>query len=1516
MKREKIKRKSVKEKAEQLLSILLTIVLVLTLVLVDGLITDTYAEETMQVEETYIPEADDLPDNDELFAGYVERTLYGESDIALLADYGENVLNDKEMIIYNELKTAIKKIAAGVESSTKITITSDSVIDSWTTNKTGEALKTEVKEKFEAAVNIRKIIDCLMVDCPYELYWYDKTTGYRTGYSYSTSVIGGVNNAHITDISCSFAVAGAYAGSETYTTNTAKTGAASAAVANAMQVINDNAGKSDYEKLKVYKEYICGQVSYNHEAVNNNYSYGDPWQLIYVFDGNNSTNVVCEGYSKAFQYLCDLSTFSSVVCYTVTGTMDGGTGAGAHMWNIVTLNGKNYIVDVTNSDEGTIGQDGGLFLTGTSGSVTSGYNFIIDEHNSVIFRYDTETTSLYNSDILTLSAESYTEQNVEQVEPVGTAPSCGAISNDTVWTQGTLESGTLIVEEGVTLTITGKVTIGGEVTIKGGGTILRGNENAYFFVGPGKKLTLEDITLEGNLVSSRYPMIYVSHGAVTLDDGCIIKNCIKNGSSGAALQVEYGTAVLNDVIIEKCSADNMGGAVFTKNGNVIINDGTYKENQTTSTLNPIFYPTLAWGGGFIYNISSELYIYGGKFIDNTSIGRGGCIYHTGIEGTKTYLYGGYFQGNKSSYPGYKGSGAVFNSSVSYDSTFFEISGNVQFVGDDTEGSGTDGVYLDMQNSTPRKIHIGSPINSPVSIYVNASEHYIIAEGSDGYRLQKKDMKQMTFFDGNNIWYAWLDEVNNQIYTSATPPPYGLFVYYASNGANGTVEDNTEYQSGATTTVKSADALSLENCEFIGWNTKPDGSGTYYNARETITMTGDITLYAIWSAGVASYKVEHYLQDVTGDGYTKAASDTEERTGVIGDEVTAIAKDYTGFTENTVCELRKASGIVDAGGTLELKLYYDRNTYEINFDLNGAEGNAPDTQTVRYGGYLQTVETPVRKGYNFKGWCKAEGTESVPWNFDKTVEKNITTQSVTLYAIWSAGESSYKVEHYLQDVIGDGYTIAASDTEVLTGLTGDTVTAEAKDYPGFTENTHYELRKETGTVDADGTLVLKLYYDRNTYEIGFDLNGAEGNTPDTQTVRYGGCLQTVEAPVKTGYTFKGWYKPEGTEGILWDFEKPVEENTTSGSVVLYAVWKDETAPVLGEVSFTPDYKKLNDWIIGKKDLTIIVPILEEGSGVKSVEYTLTPENGIPVTKHFDYAVRSRSRESVVEMEPNVVRIFIEENFIGMVSVVCTDYAGNVSEVKKIASSGGIIVEDSAPEIAFSSPDGDLSEEFLETANVKVTVKDDGNDSENSIISGGIASVVYQIDGGAENKLSDAKFGSSIVTSYDFTVDLSGKGEHILSVAVTDNAGNVSKQQITVKISEVQEEVQEEIQEPVYPEKNTNTPPDNHMSTEQKPNTEPTTIPERKEPVTGDFNHVEIYATVAMIAGLSEIFLYFCGNHGITEERKKELVLRILRWAKDGGKIRKLSAFIALFFVLLYYHSIGKQVNVRCREVYGK
>ncbi len=45
--------------------------------------------------------------------------------------------------------------------------------------------------------------------------------------------------------------------------------------------------------------------------------------------------------------------------------------------------------------------------------------------------------------------------------------------------------------------------------------------------------------------------------------------------------------------------------------------------------------------------------------------------------------------------------------------------------------------------------------------------------------------------------------------------------------------------------------------------------------------------------------------------------------------------------------------------------------------------------------------------------------------------------------------------------------------------------------------------------------------------------------------------------------------------------------------------------------------------------------------------------------------------------------------------------------------------------------------------------------------------------------------------------------------------------------------------------------------------------------------------------------------MTEETKKELVFRIVRWAKRGGRTRKCLALALIFVLLVYYHSIGKK-----------
>ena len=184
------------------------------------------------------------------------------------------------------------------------------------------------------------------------------------------------------------------------------------ALAKAENIVNSYSSKSDLEKLYGYKNEICQMVDYNQEAVDNNQKYGNPWQLIWVFDDNASTNVVCEGYSKAFQYLCDLTNFENddICAYTVTGTMNGGTGAGNHMWNVVRMDDyKNYLVDVTNCDTGSIGEDDKLFLIGTengSGSVEEGYTLGVDGY-FISYVYDLFTKKIYKDNELELADEAY-----------------------------------------------------------------------------------------------------------------------------------------------------------------------------------------------------------------------------------------------------------------------------------------------------------------------------------------------------------------------------------------------------------------------------------------------------------------------------------------------------------------------------------------------------------------------------------------------------------------------------------------------------------------------------------------------------------------------------------------------------------------------------------------------------------------------------------------------------------------------------------------------------------------------------------------------------------------------------------------------------------------------------------------------------------------------------------------------------------------------------------------------------
>ena len=380
------------------LASLLSLTMLLSLVPTAAFAAEPEEEKQVTVTETVDTLDADLADNDGLFAGYVQQLMYPSYGVSLFADWGSStgVLNDSEKEIYTQLKSKIESVAAN-GGSTKFELDVSSLDITWTGGENG----------YKTVFDTSKIIMCLLVDCPYDLYWFNKRAG--AGWEVSSSYDG--STYKLTALTVTLFVAQDYQDGSDTVVDISKTEVAKTAAAKAQTIVNTNASLSDYEKLKAYKNEICALASYDDEAATPGPwgGYGDPWQIVYVFDGDPNTNVVCEGYAKAFQYLCDLSSFKDAVCYTVTGAMLGGTGESArHMWNIVTLEGKNYLVDVTNSDSGSVGQDGGLFLSAPDeGSWDQRYRFLIGGQ-TISFDYDFDTESLYDSSILTLASSDYT----------------------------------------------------------------------------------------------------------------------------------------------------------------------------------------------------------------------------------------------------------------------------------------------------------------------------------------------------------------------------------------------------------------------------------------------------------------------------------------------------------------------------------------------------------------------------------------------------------------------------------------------------------------------------------------------------------------------------------------------------------------------------------------------------------------------------------------------------------------------------------------------------------------------------------------------------------------------------------------------------------------------------------------------------------------------------------------------------------------------------------------------------
>ena len=301
----------------------------------------------------------------------------------------------------------------------------------------------------------------------------------------------------------------------------------------------------------------------------------------------------------------------------------------------------------------------------------------------------------------------------------------------------------------------------------------------------------------------------------------------------------------------------------------------------------------------------------------------------------------------------------------------------------------------------------------------------------------------------------------------------LKVYFARNQYKLTVDGaESEVYYGAALDI--ATPAAREGYTFIGWNVDVPAT----------MPASDLTLVSQWSENDADYTA--YNAAVAAAQAKKAETDydktyTAESRAALD---AALAEKVSGkkYSEQSVVDAA-AKAINDAVASLEVM------TYNATFYVDGAEYRVVPTKV---GEQIIAPENPTKEGFVFTGWDKEVGV--------------MGTEDVSFNAQFSAGEVSYKVETYVMDVNG---AYGAADVKVVPATTGAAVSVDPEAREGFTVAADSVL---SGTVAADGSLVLKVYYSRNQYKLTVD--GAES------MVYYGAELNIAE-PTKDHYTFAGW-----------------------------------------------------------------------------------------------------------------------------------------------------------------------------------------------------------------------------------------------------------------------------------------------------------------------------------------------------------------------------------------------------------
>lgn len=452
------------------------------------------------------------------------------------------------------------------------------------------------------------------------------------------------------------------------------------------------------------------------------------------------------------------------------------------------------------------------------------------------------------------------------------------------------------------------------------------------------------------------------------------------------------------------------------------------------------------------------------------------------------------------------SNEVANADSNWISSFFVKTGTYKYSVEVTGDFIFSGSRNFVVNENPKKIYANT---TAVNLKLGSTESMTIYAWTEGYCDKDTVLNWST--NNNNVTCSWgewtngkapltikansagstvitlavkekdsgtvLHSIKVNVYIKTNP----FHITYDANGGSPSFSEPTNSYGKITITNRQPEKTGYT---FSGWNANPNansGSSILVSGK-TITLTQDMTFYAIWQPN--TYTVKYNANGGTGT-MANSSHTYDTAKALTANSFKRTGYSFAGWSTNSAATAtqyadKESVKNLTATNSATVNLYarWKPNKYYVTYNANGGTGTTPNSSHTYDTAQALSANGFTRTGYTFLGWSTNPSATTATYTNKQSV-KNLTSTNgatVTLYAVWKA--NTYTVTYNANG--GSGTMANSSHTyDTAKALTANGFTRTGYTFLGWSTSASattatYSNKQSVKNLTATNGATITLY----------------------------------------------------------------------------------------------------------------------------------------------------------------------------------------------------------------------------------------------------------------------------------------------------------------------------------------------------------------------------------------------------------------------------------------------------------